>query len=292
MLFRSPDPTQSETFFVSAALTPARSDAPWVVASVVEADRLTVETLAGQRVVFLANVSRLTDAQIELLENFVAAGGGLVVAPGDRIDPEWYNRSLHADGRGLLPARFDAIKHERDHDLGDVNIAGDSLEVSWLRRFRKENGVDLIEARFAHWWRMDSAFGVRSSVIGGDVIGGDNGSDDSRRRAVPAGDGGEQTNGGELTNDGEDTTPNAEDRALKTAPPLSRSSQRGSTPAIPFWFRERTAREPSCNWQRPSTATGPRCRRRTTLFRSCMSLCSISHRRGPDVTSSRGCRSR
>ncbi len=173
---RQPDPTKSETFFISAALTPARSEAPWVVARVLEAGKLSAEALAGQRVVFLADVPRLTDAQIELLERFIADGGGLVVAAGDGIDAEWYNRSLDADAASLLPARFDAVKNERDYDLGDVNISSDSLEVSWLARFRTENGVDLTEARFAHWWRMKPR-----AVMGRAPFGGENAPDEPDR---------------------------------------------------------------------------------------------------------------
>ncbi len=202
---RQPDPTKSETFFISAALTPARSEAPWVVARVVEAGKLSAEALAGQRVVFLADVPRLTDAQTELLERFVADGGGLVIAAGDGIDAEWYNRSLDGDAAGLLPARFDAVKHERDYDLGDVNISSDSLEVSWLARFRTENGVDLTEARFAHWWRMDSMFDVRPSAFGSESE-----PDGSQRPASLSGS-------GDNTQRGEHELPNAEDRTPKTA---------------------------------------------------------------------------
>ncbi len=157
------DRTQSETFFLQAALTPARSDSPWVAATVINAAELTEASLEQQRVVFLANVSQLTDSQIEQLETFVSRGGGLVIAPGDRIDSSWINEKLLTDGHGLLPARFDVIKHERDYDLGDVNIESNSLEASWLTRFRRENGVDFIEARFAHWWRLEPAVASVSS---------------------------------------------------------------------------------------------------------------------------------
>jgi hypothetical protein len=162
------DPTQSETFFVHSALSPSQSASSWVVSRVVDADGFTGEAIQGQRVVVLANVPRLSDAQVELLQRFVMDGGGLVVAPGDRINPEFYNAALFVGGRGLLPARFDVVRHERDHGLGDVNLVSDSLEASWLRRFRRENGVDLTEARFAHWWRLAdvgeerSAFGSAS----------------------------------------------------------------------------------------------------------------------------------
>lgn len=158
----SRDPTQRETFFINAALTPSQSDAPWVMATVVDAAKLAAETIEGQRAVFLADVPRLSAAQGELLEDFVTTGGGLVVAPGDRIDADAWNQSLFADGRGLLPARFGAIKYERDYPLGDVNIDSNSLEAAWLARFRTGNDVDLTETRFAQWWQLTPAVGVIS----------------------------------------------------------------------------------------------------------------------------------
>jgi hypothetical protein len=157
------DPTQSETFFVHSALSPSQSPSSWVVSRVVDAGGFSAESLNGQRVVVLANVPRLSDTQVELLQRFVSDGGGLVVAPGDRIDATFYNDALFAGGRGVLPARFNAVKHERDHGLGDVNLVSDSLEASWLRRFRRENGIDLTEARFAHWWRLADVADERSA---------------------------------------------------------------------------------------------------------------------------------
>lgn len=155
------DRTQSETFFLQAALSPSTSDAPWVQATVIDANEFTESTLTGQRVVFLANVSRVSDAQFEALQTFVADGGGLVIAPGDRIDAQSYNRWLNDDGQGLLAAIFETIKHERDYDLGDVNISSESLNTSWIARFRRENAVDLTEARFAHWWRVTTPTGPK-----------------------------------------------------------------------------------------------------------------------------------
>lgn len=153
------DPTQRETFFINAALTPRQSDTSWVLTTVVDTPSLTAETLEGQQVVIVADVSRFSDDQVELLEEFVSGGGGLIVAPGERIDSDAYNQSLFAEGRGLLPAKFGTIKHERDYPLGDVNVSDESLDVSWLTRFRTGSGVDLLEARFAQWWHLQPAVG-------------------------------------------------------------------------------------------------------------------------------------
>jgi hypothetical protein len=56
------------------------------------------------RVVVLADVPTLTDAQTRALEEHVYGGGGLLVAPGSLTRVDDYNAALYRDGAGLLPA--------------------------------------------------------------------------------------------------------------------------------------------------------------------------------------------
>jgi hypothetical protein len=73
--------------------------------------RVDAAGLAGARVVVLAGVPRLSEAEAELIVEHVARGGGLVVFAGPRVDAALYNAALHRDGRGPLPARL--IRRER-----------------------------------------------------------------------------------------------------------------------------------------------------------------------------------
>ena len=41
--------------------------------------------------VVLANCGGLNAPQFDLLRDFVAAGGGLLIFPGDRVNPQIYN---------------------------------------------------------------------------------------------------------------------------------------------------------------------------------------------------------
>ena len=56
------------------------------------------------RVVVLADAANLDDDGIRALEQFVFAGGGVLLAPGNNTSPEWWNRHLLKDGAGLAPA--------------------------------------------------------------------------------------------------------------------------------------------------------------------------------------------
>ena len=79
----NPKPLESETAFLQIALQPftsaTASISDLIRASVVTPDRIKPELVAGNRVIVLANVPRLSDAQVNLLGGFVEAGGGLLV---------------------------------------------------------------------------------------------------------------------------------------------------------------------------------------------------------------------
>ena len=152
------DPVQSETFFARSALTPKGVSSPWVRASVVTAAELDAEDLEGVSAVFLCNVPRLSTEQIEALQSYVAGGGGLVIAPGDRtVASDW--NELYGDGAGLLPATLDGIATEEDLDPESrpMVVLNDSLQVPWLNMFREdstEGGFDFTRVRHAKWWQL------------------------------------------------------------------------------------------------------------------------------------------
>ena len=150
------DPVRSETFFARSALTPQTVRSPWAKARVVAASAFQPADLNGQVAVFLCNVPKLTAEQVEALRSFVAGGGGLVIAPGDRIESAAWN-SLSAGGHGLLPATFDAIVDEEQVETRPVSVVQESLQAPWLAMFRDdspEGGFDLSKVRHSRWWKL------------------------------------------------------------------------------------------------------------------------------------------
>lgn len=145
------DPVRSETFFLKAAFSPTDNRTPWVVAETIAATDWTETDLQGRAVVFLCNVPRVNAPQRAALKEYVAGGGGLVIAPGDQIDPA-NSKDLQADG--LLPYALTQQQHERDFTLRPILIDPESLETGWLSRFRTSTGVDLAQTRFATWWKL------------------------------------------------------------------------------------------------------------------------------------------
>jgi hypothetical protein len=65
-----------------------------------------MDELSGYRVIVLANVARLPEDAASRLAGFVAAGGGLLVAPGERAEPDFYNGWRTGSGSLVPPARL------------------------------------------------------------------------------------------------------------------------------------------------------------------------------------------
>ena len=84
------EPLSGETDFLRAALAPTGDETPQVKATVVPPEGLTAAALQGQSVLVLANVERLEMDQASAVARFLENGGGVLVAPGDRVDPASY----------------------------------------------------------------------------------------------------------------------------------------------------------------------------------------------------------
>ena len=94
------EPLGSETDFLRAALAPSGDDTPQAKAKVIKPEELTSEALQGQSVLILANLDRVGFDQGPAISRFLDAGGGVLVAPGDRVDLAAYNTL------GWLPAKL------------------------------------------------------------------------------------------------------------------------------------------------------------------------------------------
>jgi hypothetical protein len=110
----SADPLESETLYLFTALTsPNEITKPSVepgkgqansIPTGLNAGALDVQeipeasvnpgTLQEAGVVILANCGRLNAPQFTWLRDYVAAGGGLIILPGDQVNPDIYNQQL------------------------------------------------------------------------------------------------------------------------------------------------------------------------------------------------------
>ncbi len=101
------EPFQAETDYLNVALNPQSGSsglAPIVRTEVASESQLARRDLAPYDVVVLCNVAQVTEGEVNALDAYIKQGGGLVVFAGDQLIADNYNRLLHKDGKGLLPA--------------------------------------------------------------------------------------------------------------------------------------------------------------------------------------------
>jgi len=186
---RRPRALASETDFLRLALSPRDTEDPlWrtvIEPTVVDTSDLRYTDFSKYRVVVLSNVAALPAPVVSELERFVVAGGGLLIALGDRVQAEACNRTLFRQGAGLLPVALKRIEGApagggaggvvRQVSLaaaptpsdqggnGGVHLASIVSNAPALDIFRPEKGQDWSRARIrAHFSTAAPVEGVRA----------------------------------------------------------------------------------------------------------------------------------
>jgi hypothetical protein len=98
---------QAETDYLNVALNPQSGSPglpPVIRTEVASESQVARRDLSPYDVVVLCNVAQVTDGEVNALDAYLKQGGGLVVFGGDQVMAENYNRLLHKDGKGILPA--------------------------------------------------------------------------------------------------------------------------------------------------------------------------------------------
>ncbi|UCC31276.1 MAG: BatA domain-containing protein [Phycisphaerales bacterium] len=142
----SADSFDDEVTFLTTAMRPEGEVFSGNEVVVVDETGFEDANLAGFHVVVLANVYRLSDPAIELLEQFVRQGGGLLFFLGDQVDADLYNAAFYRDGEGVLPAelteviRGPGVSHlivaDRLHSvMRGLSSEGDPLGISQIAFF-------------------------------------------------------------------------------------------------------------------------------------------------------------
>ena len=154
----STQPLQSETDFLSVALTPYTFGrlqlADLIESRTITAAQLNAEELTKAQVVVLANVAQLSDAQLPLLNAYVRDGGALMVFAGNRINVDWYNRQLFAAGNGLLPGEFVSPEGNINEQGRSVHILRQRFDHPALEFFNDQAHGDLSTAEIRQWYRI------------------------------------------------------------------------------------------------------------------------------------------
>jgi Aerotolerance regulator N-terminal/von Willebrand factor type A domain len=106
--------------------------------------------------VFFCDVARLDGNEIRRLEAHLRSGGGAVFCLGPHVDLEAYNRLLHRNGEGILPARLMGIQATPDKRFFNLFADEKQFHEPPLDAFGAERDrLSLLSARFRQYVRAE-----------------------------------------------------------------------------------------------------------------------------------------
>ena len=144
------EPRDSEVFFLRHALTP-------VIASelgtyFVKPVQITLSEFASARLddydaVVLANVPEFSEGTALMIEQYLRRGGGLIIFPGGKINPVFYNESL-LKKHNLLPASFGEVRGKAEQDENYLSLQTKDYDHPIVSIWNDEGSGTLGSARF------------------------------------------------------------------------------------------------------------------------------------------------
>ncbi|MGE0377469.1 MAG: BatA domain-containing protein, partial [Planctomycetaceae bacterium] len=109
--------------------------------------------------IYLVNVPELPPDALKAVQDYVAAGGGLVWYVGDAVRPAFYNEKLYANGAGLFPVPLSTAPRALEHP--EIST-GPDLIVEAHPLFRILSGQDnpfIDVVRVNHYYPVDTGGG-------------------------------------------------------------------------------------------------------------------------------------
>ncbi|MBN1344884.1 MAG: VWA domain-containing protein [Phycisphaerae bacterium] len=163
-------PMGSETSYLSAALDPSDVEDEPAIDYVVDARRIELaETedveCSDYRVVILANVPRLGERFLGRLSQFVSDGGGVLIAPGDQVELDWYNDHLLAGGKGLLPAKLGGVVGDAKRGEAGQRILAEGADHPTVRLSADPDKSDIDKVHVYRWFKLTPQADGASRII-------------------------------------------------------------------------------------------------------------------------------
>ena len=116
-------------------------------------------------VVILSDVKAITPEQAAAVEDFVANGGGVLVAAGERTNPVAWNRTAFRDGSGWLPARLVKVQRAGPASAAPTIPAAFDFPVGQAIRENRASATSTISLPI--YWKLDLTTAVPPSVVRG-----------------------------------------------------------------------------------------------------------------------------
>ncbi len=130
----------------------------------------TVKSFRDYAVVVLANVATLPVSVANDLASYVQAGGGLLIAPGPRADPKFYNAWATASSAPVLPA---ALAARREVQEAPARLAPRSFSHPALQLLSDAQASDATLALVKSYWKLDADERDTDVRVGGRLASGE-----------------------------------------------------------------------------------------------------------------------
>lgn len=143
--------------FLHQALAPTRDPSPAFAVRTVPLAQFTPTTLSQPvpRVLVLANAAKLSAEQSAAVERFLADGGGVLVALGDRAEAEEWNRTAFRAGRGWLPVRLGGVVAFDGDPTTAPKPRTPAFDHPAVSLFRESHPGGLHTAYFPRYWKLE-----------------------------------------------------------------------------------------------------------------------------------------
>lgn len=113
------------------------------------------EELSKYSAIFLLDVSRMDQTEVEALESYVGAGGGLGIFLGPDIQRDFYNEELYRDGAGMLPAMLDVpTQLVSDGELSTPDVVVSDHPLFRIFQGRRNSFLSIVAVNF--YYAIDS----------------------------------------------------------------------------------------------------------------------------------------
>lgn len=155
-----PDVDVGEVFFLQATLDVPESGMEAQIVSEMGFDETNLDAFS---LIWWCNVQAPTKTQAERLEQFVADGGGLVIALGAQVDGPRYNELLWRDGKGPLPLPIGEIDGDPDRPEPAILVNPDHPLCTGLGDVFDMLFAD--DLRIKRWLQLDEPKDHTASVV-------------------------------------------------------------------------------------------------------------------------------
>ena len=142
---------------LAAALEPFRAASPRVSVEAAAETALLERDLDEFAAVFMSNVARFNQAEAEALAEFVAAGGGVTIFLGDRVQGESYNQYLGS--AGVLPGRLVEVVGGGPHRFDPLEY-----EHRLTAPFRGHEQAGLLTTPVWRYWQVEPGQTAQAAI--------------------------------------------------------------------------------------------------------------------------------